>query len=75
MGRHGLPEKCLGSQIRYRPKKLVPSLAFSASVETEKDRAQDLSDIVRRVGAPLPASARGGFEIYVDPTLDPGCTG
>lgn len=35
-----------------------------------KDREKDLSDVARRAGADS-SSARGGFEIYVDPTNDP----
>ena len=38
--------------------------------DKEKDRAKDLSDVVRRVGGDS-YSARGGFEIFVDPTIDP----
>ncbi len=41
------------------------------SRDKEKDRAKDFSDVVRRIGAPAPSSGRGGFEIYVDPTVDP----
>lgn len=39
----------------------------------EKEKGKDLSDVVRRVGGAsltASASARGGFEIYVDPTVD-----
>jgi hypothetical protein len=56
-------------------KKLVPRKSklgiLSIGRDREKDRAKDFSDVVRRVGAPAPASGRGGFEIYVDPTDDP----
>ena len=56
-------------------KKLVPKKSklgiLSIGRDKEKDRAKDFSDVVRRVGAPPSASGRGGFEIYVDPTVDP----
>ena len=48
----------------------TPFTSSSASANT------DFSDVVRRIGAPAPSSAsslkaKGGFEIYVDPTDDP----
>jgi hypothetical protein len=56
-------------------KKLVPKKSklsiLNIGRDKEKDRAKDFSDVVHRVGAPPSASARGGFEIYVDPTVDP----
>jgi serine/arginine repetitive matrix protein 2 len=59
-------------------RRLVPKkskLSLLANVGTKKDKGKDLSDVVRRVGADVSvngsASARGGFEIYVDPTDDP----
>ncbi|KAG6865214.1 hypothetical protein C0991_004415 [Blastosporella zonata] len=52
-------------------KRLVPkkSKLSMLGVGREKDRGKDLSDVVRRVGGDS-TSARGGFEIYVDPTMD-----
>lgn len=38
--------------------------------DKEKDRSKDLSDVVRRVAGDS-FSATGGFEIFVDPTVDP----
>jgi len=56
-------------------KKLVPKKSklgiLRIGRDKEKDRAKDFSDVVRRVGASPSASGRGGFEIYVDPTVDP----
>ena len=55
-------------------KKLVPKKSklglLNIGRDKDKDRARDLSDVVRRVGASASAS-RGGFEIYVDPMVDP----
>ncbi|KAG6916979.1 hypothetical protein DXG01_004408 [Tephrocybe rancida] len=51
-------------------KRLVPKKSkLSMLVGREKERGKDLSDVVRRVGENS-ASTRGGFEIYVDPTMD-----
>jgi len=56
-------------------KKLVPKKSklgiLRIGRDKEKDRAKDFSDVVRRVGASPSASGHGGFEIYVDPTVDP----
>ena len=38
--------------------------------DKEKNRGQDLSDVVRRVGVDS-FCAKNGFQIYVDPTDDP----
>ena len=54
---------------RLVPKKSKLSLLGVGSRDKDKDKAKDLSDVVRRVGGS--ASTRGGFEIYVDPTDDP----
>ena len=55
-------------------KRLVPKKSKLAILtigrDKDKDRAKDLSDVVRRVGVDS-SSARGGFEIFVDPTIDP----
>ncbi|KAF8060726.1 hypothetical protein FPV67DRAFT_304096 [Lyophyllum atratum] len=56
-------------------KRLVPkkSKLSMLGVGREKERGKDFSDVVRRVGGTSladSASARGGFEIYVDPTID-----
>ncbi|KAF9482957.1 hypothetical protein BDN70DRAFT_892146 [Pholiota conissans] len=68
-----------GARKRLVPKKSKLSLlgmgiglgSSSASTTTTtkqtKERARDFSDIARRVGADM--SARGGFEIYVDPEV------
>lgn len=45
-------------------------LGVGTAREKEKDKGKDFSDVVRRVGGNT-SSARGGFEIYVDPTVDP----
>jgi len=54
-------------------KKLVPKKSklniLNIGRDKEKDRAKDFSDVVRRVSAS--PSTSGGFEIYVDPTVDP----
>jgi serine/arginine repetitive matrix protein 2 len=39
--------------------------------DRDKDKAKDLSDVLRRVGAPPPPASARGFEIYVDPADDP----
>lgn len=54
---------------RLVPKKSKLSI-LSMGRDKEKDRGKDLSDVVRRVGGDS-ISARGGFEIFVDPTIDP----
>lgn len=55
-------------------KRLVPKKSklgiLNMGRDKEKNRGKDLSDVVRRVGADS-FSARGGFEIFVDPTDDP----
>ncbi|TFK33165.1 hypothetical protein BDQ12DRAFT_448473 [Crucibulum laeve] len=53
-------------------KKLVPKKSKLSLLTggRDKERGKDLSDVVRRVGGGSTA-ARGGFEIYVDPTEDP----
>ena len=38
--------------------------------DRDKDQAKDLSDVVCCVGVDS-SSARGSFEIFVDPTIDP----
>ncbi|KAF8996425.1 hypothetical protein BDQ17DRAFT_1364414, partial [Cyathus striatus] len=50
-------------------KKLVPKKSKLGLLSSERG-AKDLSDVARRVGA-TGSTARGGFEIYVDPTEDP----
>lgn len=53
-------------RTRLVPKKSKLSLLGVGG--REKDKGKDLSDVVRRVGGS--ASTRGGFKIYVDPTVD-----
>lgn len=60
------PKAEVPSRKRLVPKKSKLSLL---GVGREKERGKDLSDVVRRVGAT--SSSKGGFEIYVDPTVDP----
>ncbi|KAG5650532.1 hypothetical protein H0H81_011921 [Sphagnurus paluster] len=53
-------------------KRLVPKkskLSMLSGAGREKERGKDLSDVVRRVGVGS-STARGGFDIYVDPTVD-----
>lgn len=50
-------------------KRLVPKKSKLSLLNVGKDKTKDFSDVVRRVGNT--ASSRGGFEIYVDPTIDP----
>ncbi|EIN05384.1 hypothetical protein PUNSTDRAFT_127845 [Punctularia strigosozonata HHB-11173 SS5] len=72
-----VPPLPLAPRAEDAPKRrLVPKkskLSLLANVGAKKDKSRDLSDVVRRVGADVQgsASARGGFEIYVDPTDDP----
>ncbi|RDB27260.1 hypothetical protein Hypma_004359 [Hypsizygus marmoreus] len=57
---------------RLVPKKSKLSM-LGVGAGREKVKGKDLSDVVRRVGGTsltASASARGGFEIYVDPTVD-----
>ncbi|GLB36845.1 hypothetical protein LshimejAT787_0311320 [Lyophyllum shimeji] len=61
-----------GTRKRLVPKKSKLSMLGVGSGR-EKERRRDFSDVVRRVGGSSmagSASARGGFEIYVDPTVD-----
>lgn len=53
------------------PKKSKLSILGVGMGRSDRDKGKDLSDVVRRVGAANTASTRGGFEIYVDPTIDP----
>ncbi|KAF9055274.1 hypothetical protein BDZ89DRAFT_1087946 [Hymenopellis radicata] len=56
---------------RVVPKKSKLSmLGVGNPREKEKEKGRDFSDVVRRVGGDT-SSARGGYEIYVDPTVDP----
>ncbi|KAF8867965.1 hypothetical protein CPB84DRAFT_1810241 [Gymnopilus junonius] len=50
----------------------------SSSRREDRDKGRDFSDVVRRVGASdqvasssMSMNLKGGFEIYVDPTVDP----
>ncbi|KAF5376919.1 hypothetical protein D9615_007315 [Tricholomella constricta] len=52
---------------RLVPKKSKLSI-LGVGAGREKERGKDFSDVVRRVGGST--STRGGFEIYVDPTID-----
>ena len=63
------PKQDLKPRKRLVPKKSKISI-LSMGRDKEKDRGKDLSDVVRRVGGDS-LSARGGFEIFVDPTMDP----
>ena len=54
---------------RLVPKKSKLSI-LTMGRDKEKNRGKDLSDVVRRVGVDSFA-ARDGFEIFVDPTVDP----
>lgn len=60
------PKAEVPARKRLVPKKSKLSLLGGGR---EKERGKDLSDVVRRVGAP--SSSKGAFEIYVDPTVDP----
>ena len=71
------PVPALAPKAEPSGKKLVPKksklsllAALSSGSSTrdkERERARDFSDVVRRVGADC--SAKGGFEIYVDPEV------
>lgn len=53
-------------------RKVVPKkskLGLLSGTTKTKERARDMSDMVRRVGGT--SSSRGGFEIYVDPAPEP----
>ena len=63
------PKSDVQPRKRLVPKKSKLSI-LSMGRDKEKNRGKDLSDVVRRVGADS-FSARGGFEIFVDPTDDP----
>ncbi|KAH7920517.1 hypothetical protein BV22DRAFT_1133018 [Leucogyrophana mollusca] len=52
-------------------KRLVPKKSKLGLLGSTKERGQDLSDVVRRVGASASTGNNGSFEIYVDPTNDP----
>jgi serine/arginine repetitive matrix protein 2 len=72
-----LPETILPSPLAPSPanrKRVVPKKSklsmLGKAVRTREAKERDLSDVVRRVGASS-ASARGGFDIFVDPTEDP----
>ncbi|KIK98105.1 hypothetical protein PAXRUDRAFT_725108 [Paxillus rubicundulus Ve08.2h10] len=65
------PKQIAGGQAsrkRLVPKKSKLGLLASCSA---KERNQDFSDVVRRVGVESVGSGSGGFEIYVDPANDP----
>jgi serine/arginine repetitive matrix protein 2 len=65
-----VPETILAPSPAPR-KRLVPKKSKLGLLGgTAKAKERDLTDIVRRVGA-APESARGGFEVFVDPTEDP----
>lgn len=55
---------------RLVPKKSKLALLGVGGAVQEREKTRDFSDVVRRVGGDT-SSARGGFEIYVDPTEDP----
>ncbi|KAF5393347.1 hypothetical protein D9757_000790 [Collybiopsis confluens] len=55
------------SRKRLVPKKSKLSL-LGGNKDKQKERGQDLSDVVRRVGGGSTSRRGGGFEIYVDPT-------
>ncbi|KAG7440055.1 uncharacterized protein BT62DRAFT_938390 [Guyanagaster necrorhizus] len=55
---------------RLVPKKSKLSMLGVGGGIKEREKMRDFSDVVRRVGGNT-ESARGGFEIYVDPTEDP----
>ncbi|KAH7884200.1 hypothetical protein F5I97DRAFT_1671717 [Phlebopus sp. FC_14] len=61
------------SRKRLVPKKsklgLLGTSSSLVNKERERDRGQDLSDVVRRIGGSVKNGS--GFEIYVDPTDDP----
>ena len=63
------PKSDVQSRKRLVPKKSKLNI-LNMGRDKEKNRGKDLSDVVRRVGADS-YSARGGFEIFVDPTDDP----
>ncbi|KAF8814601.1 hypothetical protein BYT27DRAFT_7249906 [Phlegmacium glaucopus] len=63
------PKPDVEPRKRLVPKKSKLSI-LSMGRDKEKDRGKDLSDVVRRVGGDS-ITARGGFEIFVDPTMDP----
>ncbi|EGO19639.1 hypothetical protein SERLADRAFT_443108 [Serpula lacrymans var. lacrymans S7.9] len=56
-------------------KRLVPKKSklgmLGTGIGAPKERTQDFSDVVRRVGGSTSTSRNGGYEIYVDPTEDP----
>ncbi|KAF9219060.1 hypothetical protein BS17DRAFT_439592 [Gyrodon lividus] len=56
------------SRKRLVPKKSKLGLLGSSSA---RERNQDFSDVVRRVGGGSANGGSGGFEIYVDPANDP----
>ncbi|KAH7905000.1 hypothetical protein BJ138DRAFT_1118875, partial [Hygrophoropsis aurantiaca] len=51
-------------------KRLVPKKSKLGLLVNTKERGQDFSDVMRRVGASSTGN-NGSFEIYVDPTNDP----
>ncbi|KAK0475256.1 hypothetical protein IW261DRAFT_1422569 [Armillaria novae-zelandiae] len=55
---------------RLVPKKSKLGLLGAGGAVKEREKTRDFSDVVRRVGGDA-SSARGGFEIYVDPIEDP----
>ncbi|KAK0232546.1 hypothetical protein IW262DRAFT_1725 [Armillaria fumosa] len=55
---------------RLVPKKSKLGLLGVGGTVKEQEKTRDFSDVVRRVGGDS-SSARGGFEIYVDPIEDP----
>jgi serine/arginine repetitive matrix protein 2 len=63
------PKSDIQSRKRLVPKKSKLGI-LNMGRDKEKNRGKDLSDVVRRVGADS-FSARGGFDIFVDPTDDP----
>lgn len=68
------PKSDNDARRRLVPKKSKLSiLGMGGGRDKKEDRAKDLSDVVRRLGVNEGdySSGRGGFEIYVDPTVDP----
>jgi hypothetical protein len=63
------PKPDVEPRKRLVPKKSKLSI-LTMGRDKEKDRSKDLSDVVRRIGGDS-FSATGGFEIFVDPTVDP----